>query len=503
MTNEYIFRAEKLNKFFGPTHANNDVSISIQKGEIRGLIGENGSGKSTLISLISGIIQKDSGMMFLDGEPYEPKTPLDAFNHKIGTVVQELGLVDGLPIGVNIFLGRLDMFNKNGVIDLQGLYKAASEHLSYWNLGKFPVQNLASTLSVEEKKMVELARALSVNPNFLILDEITTAISLNNRKLLYSIIEQFKKQGKSVLLITHDLEEIIKITDNITIMRDGVVVDTRKSCELTPDILKRLMVGRELSGSYYRNDWEDQYEDDVVLSVCDLTVEEHFEDVSFDLHKGEILGICGLSDAGIHELGETIFGVIKPQKGSIYFISLNEKIKVKNSIHARKLGIGYVPKDRDKQALMINDSVENNICLPSIEILQGPFGYIRPAKIRKLSSKIVNDFEIKAKSISQYIRGLSGGNKQKINFARWMNEKVRILIMDCPTRGVDVGVKAYIYSVMNEAKKQGLSIVMISDELPELIGMCDRLLVMREGKVVKTFYRSSGFTEESIMEVMM
>lgn len=499
--NEIIFSAENINKSFGSTHANNDVSISIKKGEVRGLIGENGSGKSTLISMIAGMASRDSGSMTMNGEAYDPQKPQDANSHKIGTVVQELGLVDGLPIGVNVFLGRMDMFTKFGVIDIGTLYKAANEQFEKWDLGRFSLRSLAGTLSVEQKKVVELVRALSVDPDLLILDEITAALSLDNRKKLYGIIEKLKNNGKSVLIVTHDIDEMIAITDNITVMRDGVVVGTKASSELTADSLKRMMVGRDLSGSYYRADQEERYGDEVVLSINNLAVENHFEGINLNLHKGEIFGICGLSDAGIHELGETIFGVRKPSAGSVNLKKSGDNVK--NAGHAIKLGMGYVPKDRDKQALMVSDSIQNNICLPSTKTLEGPIGYISPAKRKDLSLKAVHDFEIKTSGITQYVRGLSGGNRQKVNLARWMTDKTTILILDCPTRGVDVGVKSYIYNTMNEAKDKGISMIMISDELPELIGMSDTLLVMKDGKAVKTLKRSAGFTEESIIEVML
>ena len=498
--NDPVFLAEKINKSFGSTHANRDVSVSIAKGEVRGLIGENGSGKSTLISIISGMTGRDSGEMTSRGEPYDPRTPLDANRHKIGTVVQELGLVDGLPVGVNVFLGRMDPFTKRGIIDLGGLYRAAKEQFDKWGLGHFELQALAGTLSVEQKKVVELVRALSIDPDLLILDEITAALSLDNRKKLYKIIEKLKSEGKSVLIVTHDIEEMIRITDNITIMRDGAVVGTKASGDLTPDSLKRLMVGRDLSGSYYRSDSEERFEPEVGLSVKDLAADGCFEEVSFDLHKGEILGVCGLSDAGIHELGETVFGVRRPSRGSIRFSGGK---CVDCAAHAIRAGIGYVPKDRDRQALMVSDSVENNLCLPSTGELQGPLGFISPAKRKELSLKAVRDFEIKTSGVAQYVRSLSGGNRQKVNLARWMTDKTKLLILDCPTRGVDVGVKSYIYHTMDEAKKRGISMIMISDELPELIGMSDTLLVMKEGKVVKSLKRSAGFTEESIIEVML
>jgi len=302
-------------------------------------------------------------------------------------------------------------------------------------------------------------------------------------------------------MISHDLEEIIERTDSITIMRDGEVIDTKESSTLTPDILKRMMVGRDVSGAYYRSDTKESFDDQVVLEVRDLSVSGEFSDVSFELHKGEILGICGLSGAGIHSLGNAIFGLKKPAKGSIYLPLQNKYIK--SPLDAIRKGLAYVPKDRDKEALMVTASIEDNICLPSIKELGGFMGFISPSKKKELAAKAVTEYEVKTTGIKQYMNRLSGGNRQKVNLARWMSRDINIIIMDCPTRGVDVGVKAYIYDIMNKAKKDGLSIIMISDELPELIGMSDRMLVMKDGRLVKTFNRSSGLSEESIIEVMI
>jgi ribose transport system ATP-binding protein len=465
------------------------------------LAGENGSGKSTLMSIIAGMQKKDSGEMYKDGELYNPANPVEANDRKIGMVVQELGLVNNLPVGVNIFLGRTNMFSKFGAVDLPSLYQAAGEQLKKWNLGDIPVKRIAEGLSVESKKLVELARALSIDPDILILDEVTAALSQDKREILYDIIADFKKRGKSVIIIAHDLDEIIKLTDTITVLRDGEVIGTKESSELTPDILKRMMVGREINGAYYRADEKESYAPEVVLEVNNAGIKDTLEDVSFELHKGEILGVCGLSDSGIHTLGKAIFGSVKLNKGTVFFKTKNTEIK--NPSQAMKEGFAYVPKDRDAEALMLNASIKDNMCLPSIEGIEGLFGFISPAKMKKLSSEAVKDFEVKTTGIAQFIGRLSGGNKQKVNLARWMSKDIEVLILDCPTRGVDVGVKSYIYNRLNEARQKGLSIILISDELPEVIGMSDRILVMKNGKTVGIFNRSSHFTEESIIEVMI
>jgi ribose transport system ATP-binding protein len=495
-----IFTSEHIKKYFGPTHANDDVAITIYGGEIRGLIGENGSGKSTLISMIAGIAIPDTGSMTMNGVPYAPKTPLDAGKNRIGTVVQELGLVDGLPAGVNIFLGGTEQFAKFGVMDMKRLYAEAASLFEKWGFDKFPVRRIAGTLSIEEKKVAELIRALSINPDLLILDEITQVLSLNYRRILIDIIGKMKAAGKSVLMVTHDVEEMVELCDSITIMRDGKVVAERMSKETTPDEVKRLMVGRELSGSYYRSDTMEQFEDDIVLTTEHLD-SDFFHNVSFNLHKREILGFCGLSDAGIHELAESLFGVRKIKNGVICV--RNKNATIKTPIEAMKSKIGYVPKDRDKQALMIVDTILNNVCLPAVELTKGVLGFLNPKVQREVSKKVIEKFDVKTIGVTQIMSGLSGGNRQKVNLGRWMIQDKEILFLDCPTRGVDVGVKSYIYTEMLKAKEQGVSIIVFSDELSELIGMCDTLIVMKSGQIKKTIRRSEGFTEEAIVEAML
>ncbi len=497
---EIIFRAEHMMKYYGATHANDDVSITLPRGEVRGLIGENGSGKSTLISMIAGMNKRDSGDMQVLGKPYDPHSPLDASANKIGTVVQELGMVDGLTVGQNIFMGRTDRFTSAGIINLGKMYAEAAALFQKWGFGGFPVKRLVGTLSVEEKKVVELVRALSIDPELLILDEITQALSFNNRQQLLKIIKQERDAGKAILIVTHDIEEMIAITDRITVMRDGKVVSEVESQAITPDQLKRMMVGRELNGAYYREDDSEDYDGNVVMQVNGLTA-EGFEDVSFELHKREILGLCGLSDAGIHEVAEALFAVREKKKGEVRLTRSAQEIKT--PWQAMELRVGYVPKDRDKQALMVNDTIEDNVCLAGVSLTKKKLGFLSPKLRKEISEKVIKKFEVKTNGPSQVLSGLSGGNRQKVNLGRWMIQDKDILILDCPTRGVDVGVKGYIYQMMMEAKKEGVSILMISDELPELIGMCDRLIVMKDGKAISQVLRSEGMTEEKLIEVMM
>jgi ribose transport system ATP-binding protein len=495
-----VFSAEHVKKYFGPTHANDDVSVTINAGEIRGLIGENGSGKSTLISIIAGIALPDAGSMTLNGVPYAPLTPLDAAKNKIGIVVQELGLVDGLPAGVNVFLGRTSQFTRFGIMDMKRLFGKASDLFEKWGFSGFPAGKMTGSLTIEEKKIVELIRALSIDPCLLILDEITQVLSLNYRRILIDIIGKTKAAGKSVLMVTHDVEEMVELCDSITIMRDGKIVAERQSAKTTPEEVKRLMVGRELSGFYYRSEKGESFEDEVVFEVEHLE-SAFFHDLSFDLHRREILGFCGLSDAGIHELAESLFGVRRVKSGTVRVVKGDTVIRT--PMEAMKANIGYVPKDRDKQALMVVDTILNNVCLPAVELTRGKMGFLSPRLQREVSQRVVEKFDVKTTGVAQIISGLSGGNRQKVNLGRWMIQEKEMLFLDCPTRGVDVGVKSYIYREMLKAKEQGVSIIVFSDELPELIGMCDTLVIMKRGSIKKIMRRSEGFTEEAIVEVML
>ncbi len=497
----YALQIKGLNKRFPTTHANKDIDLTLKKGEVRGLAGENGSGKSTLISQIAGILQSDSGTMIKEGELYNPRNPLEANARRVSTVVQELGLVNSLPSGINVFLGRTKQFTRFGIVDLKKVYKFANDELQKWGLPTLPFHKLAGDMNVETRKMVELARALSVDPDILILDEVTQALSHDNRQILYELIKKFKEMGRAIILITHDLEEMVKITDSISILRDGELISTEQSSEITVEVIKAKMVGREIKGEYYRSDSEESYEDEVILKVHDVTTEEGLRNITFDVHKGEILSFCGLSDSGIHEIGKAVFGLSKLHTGQVKVDS--EGVRITSPSQALANGMGYVPKDRDGEALMIQASIKDNFCLPSIVELQGHLGFLGNEKNRKVANDAKDRFNVKCFGIDQFMSSLSGGNKQKVNLGRWLIKDLKILIVDCPTRGVDVGVKAYIYQCLKEAKKNGIAVVMITDELSEAIGMADNIAVMKNGQIVKTIKRSSTFSEESIIEVMI
>jgi ribose transport system ATP-binding protein len=302
-------------------------------------------------------------------------------------------------------------------------------------------------------------------------------------------------------MITHDLEEMLEICDTVSVLRDGVIIETKASADFTLNELKRKMIGREIAGEYYRSDQEEQYEDEIILEVEKLTVPGELEDISFELHKGEILGVCGLSDAGIHSLGPALFGLSEHRTGKVCMKSTGKLLhKPKDLINA---GGAYLSKDRDSDGLMLDASIGDNIVVPNVGNMAGKFGFLNPRKVKKLAQDTSKVFAIKSTGIDHIVKRLSGGNKQKVNLSRWLVKDLNFIILDCPTRGVDIGVKAYIYEVLRKAKKDGLGIILISDELSEAMGMSDRILVMRDHKRAGMLSRSSDFTEDKIIEVML
>lgn len=501
MADQIMLKVENVCKSFGPTKASNNVNLELKKGTVLGLAGENGSGKSTLASMICGMQRKDSGKFYKDGQEFDPKNPGDAKKHGVAMVVQELGVVGPLSGAINMFLGEMDKYKKGPLVDLKAMERDAYQQFDQWNLPHVPLDIPAGELQIEQRKLMELARALNSNPDFLVLDEISQALSQDNRNVLYEFIKKFKEDGRTILMITHDLEEMVEICDEIAVLRDGEVVETRPSSDYSMEELKRLMIGREVSGDYYRDDQEESYQKEVILEAKDLNVPGKCEHISFELHKGEILGICGLSDAGIHELGSAMFGLEEGRTGSLVVKSSNTELKKPGDM-IRTRG-AYLSKDRDAHGLMLDDSVGDNLIVPSVRKLSGALAFLSPIKTRKLAQEASEAFEVKASGLGHIVRRLSGGNKQKVNLSRWLIQDLDYIILDCPTRGVDIGVKAYIYSVLKDAKARGLGIIMISDELAEAMGMSDRILVMKEHRQEAILSRTCDFTEEKIMEAML
>lgn len=501
MGKDPILSIKRMNKYFGPTRALNDVDMDIYRGEIRGLIGENGSGKSTISSIIAGIQPADSGEMFLKGKPYKPQNMIDAQNNGIGMVVQELGTISDISIAENIFLGRVNMFGKFGLVNGNKLNKAAKLALEKIGITNIDPANYINTLDLQDRKLIEVAKVINDDPEIFILDETTTALSQNGRAIVYDLIKKLKMDNRAVLFISHDLKELMEVCDTLTVLRDGKLITNLEREEFEESKIKQLMIGREMTGQYYRSDYNCYYSDEVVLEVDNLTTATGVENFSLELHKGEILGIGGLSHCGMHELGKAMFGVGKILAGSVRHVKSGEVIK--NPITAMKHNIGYVSKDRDREALVLTASVKDNIVSAGYDrITTGKF-FISHKKEKQYVTKQISDLNIKCSSLDQYVQFLSGGNKQKVVFGKWVGRGSDILILDCPTRGVDVGVKAAMYQLLYEMKKEGKSIIMISEELPELIGMSDRLLILKDGKQTAELRRSPDLCESKIIDYMI
>lgn len=501
MTNA-VLKIEQLCKRFGPTIANHNISLQINAGEVIGLAGENGSGKSTLLSQIAGVYKNDSGTMTLNGKPYSPSSALEANSCGIAMVVQELGTVACLPAGNNIFLGRMDQYKKFGIVDFGAMDKEIKRICARWDIPAIDSHKEMGQLDVESKKMVELVRALSADPKILILDEITQSLSQNNRNILFSIIKKFREEGRVVLLITHDVEEMIEISDRILVLRDGEVVTEMDSRKTTVDEVKQRMVGRAINHGYYREDTEASHGEEVVLTVKGLSVDGVFDPLDFELHAGEILGFCGLSDSGIHAVGKALYGVTTDGRRGSVFLNHSKK-EVTGAAAALRSKVGYLPKERDHDCLMLGASIKDNFSLANLGEMTGKLGFISSRRLEQNAGQLVEHYQVKCSDIHQSIGHLSGGNKQKVNLGRWMAKDLDVLILDCPTRGVDVGVKAYIYQLMKAAKEKGIAIILISDELTEVLGMSDRIIVMKNGAVVSRLDRGADFTEEKVIEVMV
>ncbi len=499
-SHDVVLEVHDMCKNFGETIALNHVSLKIEAGEIRGLIGENGSGKSTISSIISGMQRATSGAMTFHGKPWEPSSVLYGMNHGIGMVVQEAGTLGNITVAENLFLGEYKQFKRFGLIDKNAMVKEAKKVLERIGIRDINPSWPVRRLDMQSRKLLELARIMNHDPDILIIDETTTALGQSGRDILYSVMHEVAEKGKTVLIISHDLDEMMEHCDTLTILRDGAVIDNLRREQFEPGLVKRLMVGREVQDNFYRSD-QDGYGEEVVLRADMVTTTRDLLCFSMELHKGEILGIGGLSDCGMHTLGHALFGLEKVLDGEVVLAS--QGLRIKSSEQAFQSGMGYISKDRDMESLEQNASILANIASTGYQINRTLGGLISGRKERDYVKKQVKDLSIKCQNQYQLVKELSGGNKQKVVFGKWIAYDADILIMDCPTRGVDIGVKAAMYQLIYEMKKEGKSIVMISEEMPELMGMCDRLLILKDGEIGGEFFRKDGFSEHEIIECMI
>lgn len=499
MEKKTLLVAKNIDKKFDITHAVDNVSLTIDAGEIRGLIGENGSGKSTFSQMLCGIYTIGGGTFTLDGKELHVHNQVEANNEGVAIIVQEMGTLSGLTVAENIFLGHEEPFMNGVVKNTAAMNKEAQRLLNEYGFGRINAAAMIDQYNFEDRKLVEIVKATYFKPKILVVDETTTALSQNGRLELYKIMDAVRADGRSVIFISHDLGEVLERTDTVTVLRDGEYIDTVNTKDVTEDDLKRLMVGREIGNAYYRTDYGTKVSKEVVLTIKSVTVPHQIYDVSFELHRGEILGFGGLSECGMHEVGKAIFGASWDREGSV---TLADGTEINSIPTAIKHSIAYASKDRDNESIIINESIRNNIVLPSIDDLAN-HKLLSGRKLTKFAEKHAEAMQTKMASVHQFISDLSGGNKQKVVLSRWLGKGSDILVLDSPTRGIDVKVKQAIYALMQELKADGKSIIMISEEIPELLGMSDRIFIMKDGKINGEFLRSKELDENDLIAKMV
>ncbi len=483
-------RLTNISKSFAGVHALRGVHLELRPGEVHALLGENGAGKSTLVKVITGVHQPDSGEIYLNDRRIHLSDTREARALGIAAIYQELSLFPDLDIAENIFAGRQPT-RTGGFVNWGDMYRQAEQLLNSLDV-HLNLKTKARYLSITQQQMVEIARALSVNARILIMDEPTSALTLNEVAELFQIVRRLRDNGTAILFISHRLEELFEIADSVTVLRDGTYVDTRAMKGVTQDELIRMMVGRTVSDLFPKKEVK---QGDVVLAVKNLTRQGVFRDVSFELHKGEILGMAGLVGAGRTEVSQALFGVAPADEGTIEIEG--KAVRITSPQQAMAHGLALVPEDRQHHGLVLPMDITDNVTLPILSHFTNS-GWLAADDARTAAHAAASQMEVKATTVWQKVRELSGGNQQKVVLAKWLATRPRILILDEPTRGIDIGTKAAVHSLMSDLAGQGIGILMISSELPEVLGMSDRILVMHEGRMTGLFDRGEA-TQEKIM----
>ncbi len=491
MADAPVLEMRHIRKTFPGVVALDDVDFELRRGEVHILLGENGAGKSTLMKILSGAYHKSTGQIFLEGAEVEIKNPRHAQTLGISTIYQEFNLIPHLSVGENIFLGR-EPARLPGLIDQRTIFQEATRALSALGLTLSP-RKLVKELRVAEQQMVEVAKALSLDARILIMDEPTAALTEHEIGELFATIRRLKDKGQSIIYISHRMEELFEIGDRVTVLRDGRSVGTYKVRNIDKSELIRLMVNRELTELFPK---EKATRGQEVLRVEGLGTKGGLKDISFSLHKGEVLGIAGLLGAGRTELARAIFGLDKIATGTIYV--KGESQKIDSPRRAINCGIGFLTEDRKSQGLVLPLSVKANLCLSSVDKFSR-WGIMDTKQEQRATGRYVKELRIRTPSIDQRVVFLSGGNQQKVVLSKWLCSQADVFIFDEPTRGIDVGAKAEIYQLMNRLTASGVAIIMISSELLEVLGMSDRILVMRGGRITGEFSAEDA-TQEKILQ---
>lgn len=471
MDNNYILTLKNITKEFPGVKALDDVTINIERGTIHGLVGENGAGKSTLIKVLAGIYRPNKGEIILDGKPCRFNSPIEARRAGISVVHQEIKLAEPLSVAENMFLGNVQL--KNGLVDWKGMRRRAREIVE--DLGMdIDINAQVSSLTVAKKQIVEIMHAINNNSRILIMDEPSAVLTDRELEVMFRIVKQLRDKGITIIYISHRLDEIFGLCSNVSVLRDGRHIDTIPVASVDRQGLINMMVGREMGQEYPK---EVGNVGGTILEVKNLS-RGILQDISFEVKSGEVFGISGLVGAGRTELARAILGIDKPESGEVYV--RGKKVHYRTFADAIRDGLGLIPEDRKLQGLVQIMSVKRNTTLVNMKrVLRA--GVISSSLEEKLSKEYANKLHVVTPSMETEVQYLSGGNQQKVVIAKWLFQNSEILFLDEPTRGIDVGAKAEIYRLINRMAKEGKTIIMISSEMPELLGMCDRIMVMHEG----------------------
>ena len=467
-----------ISKLFGTNQVLFDANFELKDGEIHALMGENGAGKSTLMKILTGVHPKNSGKILINGKEINYNHPTEAEKNGIVFVYQELNSVLDMSVEENLFLGR-EITKNFGIVDKKAMSTKAREVLNRLGLEINPNEILGN-LSIGQQQLVEIAKALLVNTEVIILDEPTSALTDKEVDKLFSVVRMLKSQGVSFIYISHRMEEIFVLCDRVSVLRDGRYIGTKRICDTNKDDLIKMMIGRDLGNMFQK---EIIPSGKPVLEVKNLSKQGLFENISFTVHAGEVLGFAGLMGAGRTEIMKTVFGSFKADSGEIILDGKRINTKSYWTGSAKNAGIGYIPEDRKEEGLMLEKSIQGNIGITNYDLITSNGFVIDKNKDTSLSEKAIKELSIRCTGINHIANNLSGGNQQKVVFAKWLYTNPKVLILDEPTRGVDVGAKQEIYSLITKLVKKGAAVIMVSSDLPEILGMSDRIIVIHEGKV--------------------
>lgn len=491
-TNEYRLEMSGISKSFGIVSVLDNVNLKVKPGEIHALLGENGAGKSTLIKILSGVHQKDAGQVFLNGERIHPKNTHDGQVLGINVVYQELSLVNDLSVAENIYLHKLGA--SKFWMNWKAINKDAQALID--SLGfDIDATAIVRDLSIVQKQIVEIAKALSEDPEILVLDEPTTVFDPADTQKLFDNLFKLKEKGISIIYISHHLEEIFKIADSVTVLRDGVDTGSMSVKDTNTDDIIKLMIGRELKDLYPPRDIE--VGSVPIFEVKNLTAKNTLvHDVSFAVKAGEVLGIAGLGGSGRTETAKLIFGADQKKSGKMFLDG--KEINTKSPVDAVDYDIGLVSENRKEEGVFLPLSIQQNISVTDFKSISGRFGFINQEKENNNVQSLIEKLNIKTPSSATPVKNLSGGNQQKVALAKWLSIDSKVILIDEPTRGVDVGAKVEIYNLINEVAKKGVGVIVISSDMPEIMGIADRILVMHEGTIYGELSKEK-FSEENIL----